>query len=140
MRKAYPVTLTVEEVEKIANEHIPTVDKLYRMFAETSSRLTRYEDGILYLKIKTTERKIPATPERALQFVSSWIYHNKELKGAIGYVVSFYKTKFTGFALSSAEANQDTLKAICDQIKASSKEKPELINIFSGLLPEKSIS
>ena len=99
------LTLTQEKIKEIRNHSVQNYDKWNRMCRGMGSELERCDDGILYLRIRNSEKFAPSTLAIARQFVESWISWNKELRDARGFVVLFYRIQ-TG----------------------------ELINIFSGLI------
>jgi hypothetical protein len=106
------------------------------MFAGLSSNLKRYEDGILTLEIHNTAQHLPSDDATALKMATCWKRWNKELSDAKGYVAVFYKTRFTGFAISAAAITPDTPEQICRGFKEAREELPELVRICGGLLSE----
>ena len=58
------------------------------------------------------------------------------MTGATAYVVKYYHTKSTGFAVSvkDLKKNSDALDTMIEQLKASSKHKKVLFATYSGLL------
>lgn len=127
-------TLSESEVKEVCSRHIRVSDKWYRMCAGLASDLERYENGIIYLKIKNTEKQHVSNYKTALQFVQHWINGNKELRQAKGFVVTFYTTKFTGIMLSLKDTDEGMVKEIAEEISSAIKYESELINVFSGLL------
>jgi hypothetical protein len=133
-------TLSESDVKQISSNHIHGVDKLNRMFAGIASELERYENGIIYLKIENTEKHLPSNYKTALQFVECWIGGNKELRQAKGFVVVFYKTQSTGFAISLKDMknNKELVNNLTQEFISANKQKEhELVNIFSGLFTNK---
>lgn len=133
------VSLSLAEVEEISSRSIREHDKWYRMCAGIASNLERYENGIIYLRIDTTEKNGPSDYDLAVKFVGYWMQWNKELADSQGFVVSFYKTQATGFLVSGASILRDDnmISAIAEQMKSTIKEERKLINIFSGVLTAK---
>lgn len=86
-------TLSPAEVEEISSRSIRGCDKWYRMCAGISSKLEKYEDGIMYLRIENTEIKFPSNSDTAVKFACEWIKWNEELKNAKGFVVLFYQMR-----------------------------------------------
>jgi hypothetical protein len=102
--------LDSSETKRISSRYIHGFDKNFRMWSGIGSQLERYEDDILYLRIDNTEKYLPSNDVIALQFASNWKKHNEELENAKAFVVLFYKTKSTGFAVSTQNmANQPEL-------------------------------
>jgi len=130
-------TLTEAEVSAIASRHIKNIDKLYRMYAGISSRLKSYNKGIITLEIHNSEKTKPSDFNTAREFALKWACVNKELKQAEGFVVSFYKTVSTGFAINAESADDSTLQKLVSELKASKPTK--LIGIYSGLISEEQI-
>ena len=125
------------KVKEISSRYISGVDKFRRMYAGMASNLERYENGIIYLKIENTEIKLLSNYETALSVAECWIKFNKELSQAKGFVVSFYKTISTGFAMTLKD--MDSNKGLTDNlikefISAGNQKEHELINVFSGLI------
>lgn len=122
-------------VREISSRHISGHDKYYRMFAGCASNLERYENGIIYLRTENTETEKPSNLATAAQFAGEWMRGNKELKNAKGFVVSFYKTKSTGFAMHGPDIakNKGLLNNLVKQLKSSFQEEKVLVNVFSGL-------
>ena len=125
------------KVKEISSRYISGVDKFRRMYAGMASSLERYENGIIYLKIENTEIKLLSNYETALSVAECWIKFNKELSQAKGFVVSFYKTISTGFAMTLKD--MDSNKGLTDNlikefISAGNQKEHELINVFSGLI------
>ena len=130
-------TLKKAEVSVIASRYIKNYDKFYRMYAGISSSLISYSKGIIALEIHNSEKKKPSDSNTALEFALKWASVNKELKEAEGFVVSFYKTASTGFAIPAVGADNATLQKLISELKES---KPtQLIGIYSGLLTEEQI-
>lgn len=130
-------TLTEAEVSVISNRYVKNYDKLYRMHAGISSNLKSYNNGIITLEIHNSERSKPSDFNTALSFALQWASVNKELKEAEGFVVSFYKTNSTGFAIPAEGADNATLQKLISELKESKPTK--LIGIYSGLLTEEQI-
>jgi hypothetical protein len=126
-------TLTEAEVSVIASRYIKSYDKLYRMHAGISSSLKGFSNGIITLEIHNSEKTKPSDFNTALEFVFKWASVNKEPKEAEGFVVSFYKTVSTGFAIPAEGADNATIS----ELKESKPTK--LIGIYSGLLTEEQI-
>ena len=131
-------TLTEAEVSAIASRYIKNIDKMYRMYAGISSSLKSYNNGIITLEIHNSEKKKPSDFNTAIEFALKWACLNKELKEAEGFVVLFYKTGSTGFAISAEGAKDATLKKLISELKESKPTK--LIGIYSGLLTEEQIT
>lgn len=129
--------LTDAEVSAIANRYIKNFDKFYRMYAGISSSLKSYNNGIITLEIYNSEIKKQSDFNTALEFALKWASVNKELKQAEGFVVSFYKTNSTGFAIPAEGADNATLQKLISELKESKPTK--LIGIYSGLLTEEQI-
>ena len=130
-------TFPESKVKEISSRYISGVDKFRRMYAGMASSLERYENGIIYLKIENTEIKLLSNYETALSIAECWIKFNKELSQAKGFVVSFYKTISTGFAMTLKD--MDSNKGLTDNlikefISAGNQKEYELINVFSGLI------
>jgi len=123
------------EIREIADRYIRGIDKFPRMFAGCASNLERYEDGIIYLRIENTEKRFPSSHERALQYAHDWVRFNEELKDAKGFVVTMFKTTFTGCAVPGVDFvdNLDMIKQLVQLVKSSRNEKKELITIYSGM-------
>ena len=123
------------EIREIADRYIRGIDKFPRMFAGCASRLERYENGIIYLRIENTERAWPSNYDLAIQKAHNWVRGNVELKDAKGFVVTMFKTTFTGFAVPGVDifANPDLIKQLVQLVKSSRNEKKELITIYSGM-------
>ena len=130
-------TLTEAEVSAIASRYVKNYDKLYRMYAGISSILKSYNNGIITLEIHNSERSKPSDFNTALSFALQWACVNKELKEAEGFVVSFYKTGSTGFAIPAEGADDSTLQKLVSELKESKPTK--LIGIYSGLITEDQI-
>ena len=132
-------TLSVSEVEKISSWSIKNFDKWNRMCAGISSRLERYENGIIYLRIENTEKKFPSNNDIAVKFSREWVKWNEELKDAKGSVVSFYKTRSTGCMVEGDAVieNKNMLYGLLRSLIIESKEEKELVNVFSGLFSDK---
>ena len=96
-------TLSLAEVEKISSRSIREFDKWYRMCAGISSRLEKYEDGIIYLRIENTEKKFPSNSDTAIKFACEWVKWNKELKSAKGFVVVFYEMRLKELVYTFSE-------------------------------------
>lgn len=127
-------TLTEAEVLAIASRYIKNYDKLYRMYAGISSSLKSYKNGIITLEIHNSEKKKPSDFNTAIAFALKWVSRNIELKQAEGFVVSFYKTVSTGFAINAEGADDSTLQKLISELKESKPTK--LTGIYSGLLTE----
>jgi hypothetical protein len=130
-------TLTEAQVSEIASRYIKNYDKLYRMHAGISSSLKSYNNGIITLEIHNSEKSKPSDFNTALSFALQWACRNTELKQAEGFVVSFYKTGSTGFAIPIEGADDSTLQKLVSEIKESKPTK--LIGIYSGLISEEQI-
>ncbi|MEK7568040.1 MAG: hypothetical protein AAB498_00155 [Patescibacteria group bacterium] len=129
-------TLSDSEVKQISSTSIRGWDKWNRMYAGIASNLEKYENDIIYLRIENTEKTFPSSYETAIRFTHSWINGNEELRQAKGFVVSFYKCKFTGFAIAGPDAvdNPDLFKTLVEKIQSASQLEKELVSIHSGLL------
>ncbi len=130
-------TLTEAEVSVIASRYIKSYDKLYRMHAGISSNLKSYCNGIITLEIHNSEKTKPSDFNTAVSFALQWACINKELKEAEGFVVSFYKTGTTGFAIPAEGADNANLQKLVSELKESKPTK--LIGIYSGLISEDQI-
>jgi len=133
-------TFSESKIKEISSRYISGVDKFRRMYAGMASNLERYENGIIYLKIENTEKKLLSSYETALSLIECWIKFNEELSQAKGFVVSFYRTISTGFAMTLKD--MDSNKGLTDNlikefISAGSQKEHELINVFSGLIVTK---
>jgi hypothetical protein len=108
------------------------------MYAGMASSLERYEDGIIYLKIENTQKTKPSNYDTALGFARNWANFNKELAVAKGFVVLFYETKSTGFAVKGSDVvgNKDLVTHIVQQFNSALKEEKVLVSIYSGLFAE----
>ncbi len=130
-------TFSESKVKEISSRYISGVDKFRRMYAGMASNLERYENGIIYLKIENTENKLQSNYETALNLIECWIKFNKELSQAKGFVVSFYRTISTGFAMTVKDMDSNkrlTNNIIKKFISAGNQQEHELINVFSGLI------
>lgn len=125
------------KIKEISSRYILGYDKWYRMCAGISSDLERYEDGIIYLRIKNTEKINPSNDETAAHCALNWRRCNKELREAKGFVVLFYSTSITGFMVrgDALLAEKQLADDLARQFEAASRAEPRLINIFSGLFP-----
>lgn len=135
MEKQNTGFLSDSEIKEISSRYIRGCDKWYRMYAGIASDLERYENGIIHLRIKNTENKFSSNYETAIRFARDWFNGNAELKDAKGFVVSFYKTTFTGFSMKGTDIvdNKDLLNDLVQQIRLSNQEEKELVEVFSGL-------
>jgi hypothetical protein len=131
-------TLTEAEVSAIVDRYIKGYDKFNRMYAGISSNLKSYNKGIITLEIHNSEKKLPSDFNTANNFALRWASFNDELKEAEGFVVSFYKTVSTGFAINAQGADDSTLQHLVAELKESKPTK--LVGIYSGLLTEAAIS
>jgi hypothetical protein len=130
-------TLTEAEVSVISDRYVKNYDKLYRMHAGISSNLKSYSNGIITLEIHNSEKTKPSDFNTAISFALQWACVNKELKEAEGFVVSFYKTGATGFAIPAEGADNANLQKLVSELKESKPTK--LIGIHSGLISEDQI-
>ena len=117
------------ELDTINNNTIRGYDKWFRMFCGIASNLDRYENGIIYLTIKSTEKKYLLNYNVALKFVKMWIGWNKELESAIGFVVLFHKSTSTGFMVDAKDKRG--MKELAMKFE---NRKEILVNIVSSLL------
>lgn len=130
-------TLTEDAVSAIATKYIHNYDKLYRMYSGISSRLKSCNNGIITLEIHNSERTKSSDFNTAREFALKWVCRNTELKQAEGFVVYFYKTVSTGFAIPAEGADESTLQQLISELKESKPTK--LLGIYSGLLSEEQI-
>jgi hypothetical protein len=95
----------------------------------------RYESGVLYLRIDNSEKYLPSNYLTALKFVNDWKKCNEELKNAKAFVVLFYKTKSTGFAVStqSVADKPEMINKMVQELNEAREQSGEFINIVSGL-------
>jgi hypothetical protein len=107
------------------------------MYAGISSNLKSYNNGIITLEIHNSEKTKPSDFNTAIEFALHWACVNKEIKEAEGFVVSFYKTGSTGFAIPAEGADDSTLQKLVSELKESKPTK--LIGIHSGLISEDQI-
>ena len=80
------------DIREVANRHINSTDKLYRMCAGLSSDLVSYEDQTIELAIRVTRRWPKSHEVTALQLAESW-RREPELSQARGYVVHIYRSE-----------------------------------------------
>jgi hypothetical protein len=130
-------TLTAAMISVISSRYIKSYDKFYRMYAGISSSLKSYSNGIITLEIHNSEKTKASDFNTAFEFSLKWASVNKELKEAEGFVVSFYKTGSTGFAIPADGADDSTLQKLISELKESKPTK--LVGIYSGLISEKQI-
>lgn len=98
------LSLSSEQVEIINDEHIHSVDKLYRMHAGISSRLKSVKNGIAHLEVEIHSRWEKTNEVTVKQFIESWGNHNPDLKNIDGWGVRIYSAeKVAGFTLSPNE-------------------------------------
>lgn len=129
-------TLSLAEVEEISSRSIKACDKWYRMCAGISSKLEKYEDGIMYLRIENTETKFYSNGDTAVKFAREWMRWNEELKNTTGFVVTFYKVESTGFIMDGLTAieNKNIVWDIMQKFILESKKEKEPMCVFSGFL------
>lgn len=128
------MTLSKKEVQRISSRSIRGCDKFHRMYMGIASELERYEQGIMYLRVENTEKTWPSNFETAVKFSHMWLNWNEELTYARGFVVSFYKSGTTGFAV--AFSNEGLVYERIQEVIAESKRQHKLMNIFSGVFKE----
>src|ERR1035437_341588 len=113
-------TFSESKVKEISSRYIRGVDKWRRMYAGMASNLERYENGIIYLKIENTEKRLPSNYKTALNLINCWIKFNKELSQSKGFVVSLYTTnKSTGFSIPGRDAlgNEAFVEELVDKMQ-----------------------
>jgi len=92
------------DIKAISQRHIHRIDKLYRMCAGLSSDLVSYESGVIELEIRKGKRW-PKPPEvTARQLAECWRHSNRELSGAVAFVVHIYEQRTpTGFSVPAGQ-------------------------------------
>jgi hypothetical protein len=128
-------SLDSSETERISSRYIHGFDKTFRMWSGIGSRLERYEDDVLYLRIDNTEKYLPSNDVTALQFASNWKKHNEELENAKAFVVLFYKTKSTGFAVNvrNMADKPELINKLVQELNEAREQSDEVVSIASGL-------
>ena len=127
-------TLSHKETTELSEKHIRGFDKWYRMCAGISSQLERYTDGIIYLKIKNTERCMPSDINTARKLADCWKDNNQELKNAQAFVAIFYATVSTGFMVSHEDTlDKEKMKILLGNFNEGAlNRESKLIEIFNG--------
>lgn len=96
------------DLQQLNESHIHSVDKWLRMCAGIGSHLIGYEDRIVHLRIRNTEKYLRSDLETANKFVHLWIDWNEELRDAIGFRVDYYIMSDFKCAFSGSVDNLDT--------------------------------
>ena len=78
------------ELEEIRINHIHTRDKCYRMDGGLASNLISFENQIIELEVRYSEKWTKPLEETALQLATSW-KKNSILLEATGYLVHLFK-------------------------------------------------
>ena len=126
--------LTPAQIETINTFYIRNIDKFFRMFAGLSSRLNRYEDGVIYLDITNNQTHILSTRNTAVVFAYKWKNHNPEPNKARGFVVVFKNADAPqGFAFRAAGSPGKLANNIAESIQAMKNDQPVFESIFSGV-------
>ena len=131
MRK---LTLSDEEVKKIAKHYIHNYDKFYRMCAGVSTELVRYRDGIIYIEISNEQRSILSTHNTAICFAREYRDHIAELKAAKGFVVIFFDRENTPGCYVMGDHPIEGFKALLKGMRRPENRK--LHSIYAGLFNE----
>lgn len=134
-------SLSREAVEEISSVAIHAYDKWRRMYAGISSNLEAYENGIMYLTIRNSEKRRLSNYYTAIDYVVDWRRWCAELRNAKGYVITFYKCKVTGFMVPGTDVVDEikgdaVTREILRTIKEMQDQEYELVNIFSGLITD----
>jgi hypothetical protein len=105
------------------------------MWSGIGSRLERYEDDVLYLRIDNTAKYLPSNYATALKFARDWKKHNEELENAKAFVVLFYKTKSTGFAVNvqNMADKPELINKLVQELNEAREQSDEVVSIASGL-------
>lgn len=128
------LTLTQEETEKVANRFINNVDKFSRMFAGLSSNLTNYVDGIIYIEISNSQRRILSTYNTAVFFAKKYRDFNPELKDAVGFVVIFYdRDNIPGFVITK-DTRSEALQELVDELRRP--ENKRIKTVYAGMFDD----
>jgi hypothetical protein len=124
-----------QELSALYREHVHRAGKFFQMFCGTASRLTLYENGILYLEIRVPEEGGDISIEQlAKNIAKSWSY-GVRLNGATGYKVHIYKANNpAGFVLDPRGADRQALaETLVATMKAAAKPGPDiLLKIVEG--------
>lgn len=95
-----------EAIRKIAERHIHSVDKYYRMFGGLSSNLDDYSDSTIYITIHKNRNWKKDNATTAKQLALSWRNGCDALKEAKKYHVTIIHNETpTGFAIPLKELN-----------------------------------
>jgi len=121
------------DLSEVADRHIYSVDKLYRMHAGISSDLVSYEDEIIELEIRVTERWPKSHEVTALQLANCW-RRNRELDQAKGYLVHIYDIQRpVGLSVSAqkssveAPAREEWLRSFVEAMKAMAEPRGDVL-------------
>ena len=121
------------DLRDVAERHIYSIDKLYRMHAGLSSDLISYEDGIIELEIRVTKRWPKSHEVTALQLADCW-RGQPELDQAKGCLVHIYDVqKPVGSSVpvhkGSAEgpAREEWMSSFVQAMKAMAEPRTDVL-------------
>ncbi len=135
------------DLRDVAERHIYSIDKLYRMHAGLSSDLVSYENWIIDLDIRVTKRWPKSLEVTALQMADCWL-GKPELVQAKGYLVHIYDVqKPVGSSVpvhkGSAEgpARKEWMSSFVQAMKAMAEPRTDILAAtirgeFTGELDE----
>jgi len=124
---------TTAQIETINSFYIRNIDKYFRMFAGLSSRLTRYDEDVIYLEIVNNQTHLLSTYNTAVVFAYKWKNHNPELNDAKGFVVIFKDSDSPqGFAFRATESPEKLSEKITRTLQKMKTEQTVIHAIFSG--------
>jgi hypothetical protein len=128
------LTLSHEELEKIAHRYTHQVDKYSRMFAGLSTELVRYVDGIIYIEISNSQQNVLSTYNTAVAYAISYKKSNPELKEALGFVVIFYdRENIPGFHITKNTHNEQ-IQELVNQLRKP--ENPSIRTVYANMFCE----
>lgn len=115
------------DIKAVSLSHVQRIDKLYRMHGGLSSELVSYESGVIELEIRKGERWKKTPEVTARQLAECWKSHNRELSGAVAFVVHIYEQKTpTGFSVPTSELQGKEAISILAQSLLKSLSAPKV--------------